>query len=525
MKFIRINSTIVFALLIILIPHQPSNAQPGRDVVELFEVVGERAGSMLGYKVTGLGDQNGDGFDDILASAPGDRKVFMYFGGNPMDTIPDMVFHEGSDDGFGFCICNLGDINGNSFNDFAIGSGSKVRVYWGGSELDTISDLSLPRAFQICSAGDVNGDGFLDILHSNATWHSYQGKVSLYLGGAEPDSIADWSVLGDSSWWYFGDKISGDGDMNGDSYDDIAISGFRYVNALTYSYIKIFYGGADMDTVPALIMDSFVQSLDITTTSAIIDLNSDGLFDLCVDAKSDTAASVFFSPILPDIIPDLTLNGSSLSGKMWEISEAGDVNYDGHSDIIIGNYDGWNSLGEVLIFLGGPYMDGEFDIGFTGFYGPYEGAGRSVGRAGDVNGDGVDDILFGALPYPGTDRHGKVMIFSGDSTLTSVPSIPGDSSNRLSSFSLRQNYPNPFNSSTEIGYRILGNHPTRVLIKVYNILGEEVVTLVDGFQGPGLYRVTWNGRDKKGTDVSSGIYFSQLQTGSYRQTIKMLLLR
>jgi len=523
-KMIRMKFTTTFLVLLLLMLHQPSNAQHGRDVIQLFEAVGARAGSKLGYQVAGLGDQNGDGFDDILASAPGDRKAFIYFGGNPMDTIPDMAFYKEDENLFGCRLCNLGDINGDSFADFAIGSVELVRVYMGGAELDTLADLILPYAYMICGAGDVNGDGYDDILRSDINWQSSRGKATLYFGGEEPDSIADWSAVGDSAWYYFGGGIAGNGDVNGDDYDDIAISGWRWIESTAYSYIKIYYGGAEMDTIPDLVMDSFEEPLDISTRVAFIDVNGDDFSDLCVDASRDTSALLFYGSILPDITPDLTLQGSPLSGKMWEISEAGDINNDNFLDIIIGNYDGWNNTGEVLVFLGEPYMDGKYDIGFTGFMHSYEGAGRSVGKAGDVNGDGVDDILFGAWVDYGDNKQGRVTIFSGDTTLTAISADPPTAS-QPHFFSLRQNYPNPFNEATVIEYQISTARPTRTKIKIYNVLGEEVTTLVDEPRESGHYQVIWNGEDKFGREVGSGIYFCQLKVENFHQTRKLLLIR
>ncbi|MCK4272023.1 FG-GAP repeat protein, partial [bacterium] len=398
----------IFPVILTLLLYQALNAQLVRDDEPLFMAVGDSAGSKLGYQVAGLGDQNGDGFDDILTSAPGDRKAFIYFGGNPMDTIPDVVFSKENEELFGYRLCNLGDINGDSYTDFGIASLDLMRIYWGGVELDTLADLILPPG-RTCAAGDINKDGYGDILQSFRDWQSYRGKASLYLGGAEPDSISDWSAVGDFTWYHFGYNITGNGDLNGDGYDDIAIGGYRQGNRGIYPYIKYFYGGIEMDTIPAFVMDSFEQPLDISSHAAFINVNGDSFSDLCADSHIDTSALLFHGPILPEVVPDLILHGSSLSGKIWEISEAGDINNDGYPDIITGNYDGWNSLGEVLVFLGGPYMDGLFDIGFTGFDGPYKGAGRSVGKAGDVNGDGVDDILFGAWRDYGDNKEGRVM--------------------------------------------------------------------------------------------------------------------
>jgi hypothetical protein len=522
MKIIRVRFRTIFTVFTILILCQTASAQFSKDVVQLFEAVGSRAGSKLGYQVAGLGDQNGDGFDDILASAPEDRKAFLYFGGNPMDTIPDIIFHEENEEMFGGRLCNLLDVNGDSCDDFALGSNDRINVYWGGVEIDTIADLILPPG-RICAAGDLNGDGYSDMLHSAVDWQSYRGKAWIYLGGADPDSIADWSVVGDSAWYYFGSEVAGNGDINGDGYDDIAVSGWRQGLKGIYPYIKVFYGAIEMDTIPAFVMDSYEQSLDISTRAAFVDVNKDGFSDLCVDSHIDTAAVLFYGPIVPDIVPDLVLYGTYLSGKVWEIAEAGDINNDGYPDIITGNYDGVGGLGEVLVFLGGSYMDGEWDVMMNGFQGAYKCAGRSVGRAGDVNGDGVDDILFGSWCEYEFNLQGRAVIFSGDTTLTSV-STYAPLENIPHSVSLKQNYPNPFNDKTVIEYEILSRHPARAVMKIYNILGQEIATLIDGSQDSGLYRATWNGKDSLGKEVGSGIYLCRLQVGGFRQTRKLLLI-
>lgn len=91
---------------------------------------------------------------------------------------------------------------------------------------------------------------------------------------------------------------------------------------------------------------------------------------------------------------------------------------------------------------------------------------------------------------------------------------------------LFQNFPNPFNPVTEIGYEIgsiAGRIP--VMLVVYNVEGKRVRTLVDEEQGPGVYRVQWDGRNEKGESASSGVYFSVLKAGSEVVKKKMLLLK
>ncbi|CUT06032.1 T9SS type A sorting domain-containing protein, partial [Candidatus Kryptobacter tengchongensis] len=90
-------------------------------------------------------------------------------------------------------------------------------------------------------------------------------------------------------------------------------------------------------------------------------------------------------------------------------------------------------------------------------------------------------------------------------------------------FYLDQNYPNPFNPSTDIEFSV--PIAVNVEIKIYDILGREVATLIDEFVQPGKYRVRWNGTDKTGKFVASGVYFYVMKAGKFVQTKKMMLLK
>ncbi|MFQ6094078.1 MAG: choice-of-anchor D domain-containing protein, partial [bacterium] len=99
-------------------------------------------------------------------------------------------------------------------------------------------------------------------------------------------------------------------------------------------------------------------------------------------------------------------------------------------------------------------------------------------------------------------------------------------------WSLEQNYPNPFNPVTTIRYALavtgergLVSSPVHTTLKIYNILGQEIRTLVDEPKEPGYYTVTWDGKDSFGNDVTSGIYFYRLTAGSYNDTKRMVLLK
>ncbi|UCE18073.1 MAG: T9SS type A sorting domain-containing protein [Gemmatimonadota bacterium] len=93
-------------------------------------------------------------------------------------------------------------------------------------------------------------------------------------------------------------------------------------------------------------------------------------------------------------------------------------------------------------------------------------------------------------------------------------------------FQLVQNYPNPFNSTTDIRYQIIDTGlPIPTTLKIFNILGQEVRTLVDEEQTSGQYTVTWDRRDINGLNVSSGLYLYRLTSGHFADTKRMILLK
>jgi flagellar hook assembly protein FlgD len=90
-------------------------------------------------------------------------------------------------------------------------------------------------------------------------------------------------------------------------------------------------------------------------------------------------------------------------------------------------------------------------------------------------------------------------------------------------FVLNENYPNPFNPITTIKYQIPKNGNVRLAI--YNIIGQEVITLVNSEQWAGKYSVRWNGTNQYGSQVATGTYFYVLKTNNNQSIKKMLLLK
>jgi len=92
-----------------------------------------------------------------------------------------------------------------------------------------------------------------------------------------------------------------------------------------------------------------------------------------------------------------------------------------------------------------------------------------------------------------------------------------------SRFALHQNYPNPFNSSTIIKYDL--KNDAQVAIKIYDILGRKVRTLINDFQNAGYRSVIWDGKDDKGILVATGLYFYKINAGNFIEVKKLVILK
>ncbi len=120
----------------------------------------------------------------------------------------------------------------------------------------------------------------------------------------------------------------------------------------------------------------------------------------------------------------------------------------------------------------------------------------------------ADDIA-GAATKPGTISYTVVSVQQNES----VPS----------EFSLMQNYPNPFNPTTTIRYELAVS--SYVVLKIHNILGQEIRTLVNAEQTAGVKTVVWDGTDEFGKPAVSGIYFYKIEAGDFSRTLKLMLMK
>ena len=140
--------------------------------------------------------------------------------------------------------------------------------------------------------------------------------------------------------------------------------------------------------------------------------------------------------------------------------------------------------------------------------------------AGDPTMKEADNSTINMGRYGGTTEYTSVS--SGDGTSSTKPTVLKTEDTPLV-FSLSQNAPNPFNPETIISYSLPQSEQVKLVI--YNVLGQEIRTLVNAFKPAGRYRVVWNSKDDFGRSVSSGVYFYQITAGEFLNTRKMLILK
>ena len=472
----------------------------------LFHVIGEGPEDILGTSMDGVGDINQDGYDDVILATMYTGYAYLYYGGNPMDSIPDITFGDGIAQYF--CPTNVGDVNGDSIQDFVLfrhlnSDLEEVWFYYGGIELDSIPDLifyeeNIGDGFGLLGGGDFNGDYYSDIAITAFDCNYYQGQVYIFFGSEEMDNIPDITFTSPDSipMISFGNVIN-TGNLNGDDYCDILTG-----NPGDY---LIYFGSAEFDTIP-----EFYLEPNYPNTSPLEindDVNLDGCDDIAMSSNyfsSGFEALVYFGSDSIGIEPDLHLKTLS-SSYIISIADAGDVNGDGCGDVILGNF------GSAKVFLGGQYMDEYPDITFGG-----SGAGWQVGKAGDVNGDGVDDIMY-SQKYYSSGANGQVFIYAGDTSwVVGVEEKPDFAI--PNNFNTLSNYPNPFNSSTTITFTL--DTPETVWLCIYDVLGQEVAVLLNQQRAAGSYQLKWNADGSP-----SGVYYSTIIIGNYSKTRPLLLLK
>jgi FG-GAP-like repeat/Secretion system C-terminal sorting domain/FG-GAP repeat len=457
---------------------------------------GQNLGSNVGF-VGKVGDSTQITVSDV-------NGINMYRIKSPTDTAAHLVFPGNK--------CILGDFNGDGIEDLVVG-GNPTKIYLGKSAgvYDTVpffTKYQEPNGYGFGSrlaVGKINGDQYDDLLVTDAgyTDPDFRGKVYLFLGGTKMDTIPSFTSTGERTLAGLGWSIAC-GDLNNDGYDDIIVKGYDqsgHASNASFAYIEIFLGGDKIDTVAW----KYIKGGDNSGRGvASFDVNGDGVKDLlwCNYSQRDSMQSVFvhFSHNGDiDTTPSIVLPNYSA----YNVANAGDMNGDGYNDIVISD-NGSDQAGNsyVFVYSGGPKMDNHFDAA-VGLGGESDlGLSGTMASVGDINGDGCADLLIGAIDYQWGSSQGYFGIFLGSKNIP-VTTVKEIKRTQPQNFELLQNYPNPFNPSTVISYQL--SVISYVTLKVYDVLGKEITTLVNKEQTTGNYTVHF-----KGSKMPSGVYYYTL---------------
>lgn len=498
----------------------------------LISVIGENQGDYFGV-TSGIGDVNDDGYADVAVGVFKTGKVKIYFGGSPMDTIPDIILAPPRR-GFGSSVAGAGDVNGDGYRDIILGdpgfgfSRGKCYLYFGGANMDTVPDFEMTGkaerdrlGYVVAGVGDVNEDGYDDFAMSSFNPNgppSFPGEIFICFGGRLLDSLVDVHIVGDTldelGW-----SISKAGDVNGDGFDDVLVGVPRYEEN---GEARIYFGGVNMDSLPDVTLtgDTPMEVFGRCVAGAG-DVNGDGFSDVmvAVQGHEHDLARIFFGGIEMDRMADVRLVGrQEYDFFRFSLSAADDLNHDGFGDVMVGAITGYANIERVYCYLGGTSMDSIPDFYANGEkYG--DDFGRYIVSAGDVNGDGYNEVLVGADSY--NNFRGKVYLYT-TAPNSSVKTL--EIGHNSLNFKLFQNYPNPFNIETVIRYRISDSgYP--VTLRIYSLSGDEVGRLVDQKQALGNYSIRWDGRNNEGKEVVTGVYFYELRISNLKQVKKLILLR
>ncbi len=409
-----------------------------------------------GADVSGVGDVDADGLDDVLVCAPkvdpyelGYTEGHCYLFHGPLagaystTEAHAVLVAEEPGDGAGESAAGAGDIDADGFADVLVGAwaswvdnrdGGRAYLLRGPLEgtvdladADTVfqADEEYLRAGEcVASAGDVDADGRADVLIGAPVVHNGGtefGRVYLFRGpvlGAVPLSTADAVLTGEQVGDRAGSHTAGAGDVNGDGFDDVLVGALLH-QALGYGTGRSYlvHGPVEGDRSLANADATFLGEAEDDRAGIVAgagDVNGDGFDDVLIGAymneeAGDSAGKAYLvrGPIQGDI--DLASADTTFlpeAENEWagfSVSAAGDVNGDGSADLLIGVpgyfYVNEQRHGKAYLYLGpiegGALSPTEAEWVFVG-EGLADWAASSIDAAGDVDGDGLDDLLFGA---------------------------------------------------------------------------------------------------------------------------------
>ncbi len=414
------------------------------------ELTGERTQDYAGTCVSDAGDVNGDGFGDVIVGATGNHDggssagaAFLVLGGpspggRSLSVADAQYTGEAAYDGAGSGVSAAGDFNGDGFGDLIVGaawsnSGAGSAYLLLGSALPVGMGLAAAAAeysgeagndkagFAVSNAGDVNGDGFDDVIigaYGNADAGADAGAAYLILGSASPSSFglgsADARFTGAAAGDAAGLSVSTAGDFDGDGLADVVVGAYGNGDGgIRAGAAYLILGGPSpgnlgLASADARFTGESAGELAGFGVSDAGDVDGDGLGDLLVGAYADGgggagagAAYLILGRAAPTSLnlafADAKYIGEAASDAAgYDVSGAGDVDADGFDDVLVGALGqdtGGSSAGAAYLVLGGAHPASQ-DLGVA--------AARYVGEASS-NEAGHDVSYAGDVDADGFD--------------------------------------------------------------------------------------------------------------------------
>ncbi|MGG9964033.1 FG-GAP-like repeat-containing protein [Ferruginibacter sp. SUN106] len=429
-----------------------------------------QAGANFGRSVAGAGDVNGDGYNDVIVGAwyysngqANEGAAFIYLGSAAgINTTAATVVESNQADGnMGVSVASAGDVNGDGYSDVIAGAyfydngqtdEGVAFVYHGSAAgISTTAAIMLESnqnasrfGAAVACAGDVNGDGYSDIIVGAYFYDNGQtdeGAAFVYQGSPTGISNVIAATLeSNQSGSLFGLAVASAGDVNGDGYSDVIVGAFNYDNGETDEGAAFVYHGSSNGLSAAqtrtLSPDSQNQAGIGDAVAGAGDVNGDGYSDVIIGASAyddglntdEGRAWVYYGHATGlSATPDVTLDDANLAGSFfgYSVANAGDINGDGYSDVIVGAifYDG--EKGRAFVYYGhAAGLSTIADLSLDDANQPGARFGVTVSGAGDVNGDGYSDVIIGAYlyddPSPANTNEGRAYVHYGSAGGLSV---------------------------------------------------------------------------------------------------------